>query len=243
MITLYAAGPGFDLPEFSPYGMKSEVQLQMAGLRYKKTRASRPGDGPKGQMPWIEDKGEWVGDTTFIRAHLEERYGVDLDKGLSAAERAQAWAIERMIENHLGWVAGWTRFCISDNFEKGPAHWFDDAPVAVRKQLQRELLQRVSGNLQANGIARHAPDEIAWLGERSIDALAAIIADKRYLFGERPCGADATAFAMLAGILTPFFDSPLRRRAEEHANLVAYVDRMMAQHYPRFAWIARPKAA
>lgn len=243
MITLYAAGPGFELPEFSPYGMKTEVQLQMAGLAYRKERARHPGDGPKGQLPWIEDKGALIGDSTFIRKYLEDTYRIDLDAGLKPGERAHAWAIERMIENHLGWVAGWTRFCIPDNFDKGPAHFVDDVPEAMRKQARRELLLRVSANLQAVGIARHAPDEIAWLGDRSVEALAALLGRKRYLLGDVPCGADATAFAMLASILTPYFDSPLRRTAETYVNLVAYVDRMMTAHYPRFPWLVRTEAA
>ena len=49
--------------------------------------------------------------------------------------------------------------------------------------------------------------------------------------------------SMLAGILTPFFTSPLRERAEQFANLVAYVDRMMLQHYPDFAWTPLQQAA
>jgi hypothetical protein len=47
---------------------------------------------------------------------------------------------------------------------------------------------------------------------------------------------DATAFGALAGILTPFFDSALRQRTEQFANLTAYVDRMMLLYYPEFAW-------
>ena len=40
----------------------------------------------------------------------------------------------------------------------------------------------------------------------------------------------------IAGILTPFFESPLRQQAEKFENLTAYVDRMMLQYYPEFAW-------
>jgi glutathione S-transferase len=56
--------------------------------------------------------------------------------------------------------------------------------------------------------------------------------------GAQPCGVDATCFAMLAALLTPFFDSPLRRRALVHANLTAYVERMMARFFPEHAWAA-----
>jgi hypothetical protein len=61
--------------------------------------------------------------------------------------------------------------------------------------------------------------------------------------GGKPCGTDATAFGALAGILTPFFVSRLREQAEQFRNLTAYVDRMMLQHYPDFAWTPLQKAA
>ena len=88
MITLYGIGPGFGLPEISPYVTKTEVQLKMAGLDYRKVKG-RAELSPKGQLPFIEDDGELVADSTFIRAHIEARYGVDLDAGLSRVERAE----------------------------------------------------------------------------------------------------------------------------------------------------------
>lgn len=239
-IILYGGGPAFGLPEVSPYVTKTEVQLQLAGLAYEK-KPSRPEQSPKGQLPWIEDGETRIADSTFIRAYLERRYGFDLDEGLSAAERGQAWAIERMLENHLGWIAAHSRFFIPANFERGPARWFDFAPEAARDGLKRDLLAEVAARLKAIGVTRHNDEEIAWLGERSLAALAAQLGDKAYLFGERPSGADATAFAMLANIMTPFFDSPLAERALGFGNLVAYVDRMMAAHYPDHAW--RPARA
>ena len=242
MITLYGVGPAFGLPETSPYVTKTEVQLQMAGLAYVKRR-SAPADSPKGQLPYIEDDGEWIADSTFIRAYLERKYGLDLDDGLDARQRAEAWAVERMVENHFAWTAGHARFFIPENFDKGPAHFFDQAPADQRPRMIEDFKGRVADAFRAVGITRHAPEEIEWLGERSLAALAEILGDKAYLMGSRPCGADAVTFAALAAVLTPFFDSPLRRRAEGFANLVAYVERMMAQFYPDFAWKRVPEPA
>ena len=42
MIVLYGFGPGFGLPEKSPFVTKTEVQLKMAGLAYRKDRAMPP---------------------------------------------------------------------------------------------------------------------------------------------------------------------------------------------------------
>ena len=138
MITLYGFGPSFGLPEISPYVTKTEVQLKMAGLDYRK-EVGRPDRSPKGQLPFIEDEGELVSDSTFIRAHLEATYGVDLDAGLDAAGRATAWTVERMIENHLGWCMIHSRWVLKANFEKGPAHFFDGAPEAVREGLRQDF--------------------------------------------------------------------------------------------------------
>ena len=236
-ITLFVFGPAFGLPEASPFCTKTEVQLKMAGLSYRKEGAT-PEDSPKGQLPYIDDSGERIADSHFIRAHIERKYGVDLDEGLDAAERAQAWAVERMLENHFNSATGYARWIIRENFDIGPAHFFDNVPEPMRAQRREDVRNSVANRLFEVGIARHTPDEIVELGDRSLMTLSALLADKPYLMGERPSGVDATMFGALAGILTPFFESALRRRAESYPNLVAYTDRLMRQYYPEHAWQA-----
>lgn len=236
-ITLFGFGPGFGLPEVSPFCTKTEVQLKMARLPYRKEKA-KPDTSPKGQLPYIEDHGEHIADSHFIRVHIERKYGVDLDQGLAPVQRAQAWAIERMLENHFLWATGYARWMIPANFERGPAHFFDDAPEAIRAQLRRDVQGRVANRLFEVGMTRHSADEIVALGDRSLLALSALLDDKPYLMGAHASGVDATGFGMLAGILTPFFDSALRRKAESYPNLVAYTMRLMQQYYPGHGWQA-----
>jgi glutathione S-transferase len=231
MITLYGGGPSFGLPEVSPYVTKTEVQLKMAGLDYVKAVGARE-ESPKGQVPYIDEDGVRIADSTFIRAYLEEKHGIDLDRGLTPRQRAEAWAIERLLENHFSWTVGWERWLVPANFEKGPSHFFDGLP----DQVKADVLVQVEAAMRAVGIARHAPDEIAWLAEKSLIALSEILADKPYLMGDEPCAVDATAFAMLAAALTPFFAGGVGRRARRFPNLVAYVERMMALYYPEFEW-------
>jgi glutathione S-transferase len=242
MITLYGFGAGFGLPEISPFVTKTEVQLKMAGLDYRKEKALPPAS-PKGQLPYIDDDAESIADSTFIRAHIEHKYGVDFDAPLNLQQRAQTWALERMIEHHLYWALVGARWVDAENFAKGPAHFFDRAPEHLRAKLREDAQFRVGENYILSGLGRHAPDEDIDLAARSLFALSVQLGDKPYLMGEAVCGVDATALGVLAGIFTPFFDSKLRERAETFDNLTAYVDRMMLQYYPDFAWAPLRQAA
>jgi glutathione S-transferase len=230
MLILYGFGSAFGLPDPSPFVMKSEVHLKMAGVPYRFERAA-PNSAPKGKIPYIRVGAHRLGDSTFIRAHIEREHRFDFDKGLSVEQRAQAWAIERMLEDHLYFAILQVRWIDDENWEKGPSHFFDGTPEGVAAAAR----ERVRVKLDGHGLGRHREEEIMELGERSVAALSALLGDKPYLFGDEPSGADATAFAFAAGTLTPFFDSALRRRAEGHDNLIAYRDRMVQRYYPQFA--------
>ena len=96
MITLHSFGPNMGLPDASPFCIKAEVLLKMSGLPYTKPAFKGMGKAPKGKLPFIDDDGTIVADSTFIRIHLENKHGVDFDKGYDAQARASGWAAEKM---------------------------------------------------------------------------------------------------------------------------------------------------
>src|SRR5690606_22793791 len=93
-LILYAAGPGFGLPEISPYAMKTEIHLRMARLPYRKDTGGFR-QAPQGKLPYIHDGEAVIADSTLIRQHLEWSYGIDFDAGFGLRERAFAWTVER----------------------------------------------------------------------------------------------------------------------------------------------------
>ncbi|TWB18557.1 glutathione S-transferase family protein [Nitrospirillum bahiense] len=234
-ITLYTGGALFGLPDASPFCIKAEVQLKMAGVPYVKAQGM-PDQGPKGQIPYIEDDGTRLGDSTFIRAHIEKTYGVDLDAGLTPQQRALSWTIERLLENQLYWTVVYSRWLIPENFAKGPAQFFNRVPEAMRETLRQQVLERVTNNVRAAGPGRHSDAEIADLCDRSLSALSLLLGDQPYFLGDRTTAVDATALGVLASLLTPYFDTEVRRRVLKYPNLLAYTDRLMAEFYPDFAW-------
>jgi hypothetical protein len=172
VITLYAFGPAFGLPDPSPFVTKAEMLLKLAGFAYRTdTKGFRR--APKGKLPYIDDGGAIVADSTFIRLHLERKHGIDFDAVLTPEQRAVAWAVEKMCEDHLYWAVVRDRWLDDVNFEKGPARFFDRVPAPIRPLVKAMIRRKVRAGLKAHGLGRHAPDEIAELARRDIDALAA----------------------------------------------------------------------
>ena len=233
MITLYTFGPFFGLPDASPFVMKGEMLLKLAGIPYQcNTRGFTR--APKGKLPYIDDGGTIVADSTFIRLHIEKKYGFDFDRALSARDRGIAWSVEKMLEDHLYWVMVYWRWMDDANFDKGPRNFFKRAPALIRPIVVRAVRKQVRANLHAHGIGRHIDAEKNALADRCIDALSQVLGDNKYLMGDQPCGADATAFAFIAGAMPKVFESPLRDKLERVPNLAAYKDRMMAEFFPTF---------
>lgn len=234
MIKLYTFGPNFDLPDPSPFCQKSVAQLRMSGLDFELDTCD-PRKAPKGKGPWMDDNGTVVPDSTFIRWHLETRHGIDFDPGLSEVQKATAWALEKMCEDHLYWVMMYERWAIDENFEKGPRTFFDIAPAIVRPLVARSVRKGVLRSLDGHGFGRHTHEELVQIATRGFDSLATILGDRPYLFGDVPCGADATIHAWVAGFMTDFFRTPTQAAIKEHANLVAYRDRGLAEWFPEIA--------
>src|SRR5438105_5817515 len=123
MITLYTFGPAFGLPDPSPFVTKAATLLNMAGLPYR-TDSGGLRKAPKGKLPYIDDDGERIADSTFIRLHIEKKYGYDFDRGLDPAQRGVAWAFEKLAGDHLYWAIVEARWADDENFNKGPRMFF-----------------------------------------------------------------------------------------------------------------------
>jgi glutathione S-transferase len=242
VITLYNFGPGFGLPDPSPFVMKAETLLKMGKLPYR-TDSTGFSKAPKGKIPYIDDDGVIVPDSTFIRWHLEKKYRIDFDDGLDAAQKATAWAFEKMAEDQLYWIGVNDRWMNEENFRKGPMIFFRRVPAPVRPFVVAMVKRRLRATLHGQGMGRHSADEIVTLGIRTIDAMADFLGDKPFFMGREPTGVDATMFAFACAILCPLFTSRVRDAAERRENLRRYVGRMTARFYPGLDQLAGCKAA
>lgn len=231
MLRLQMFGPAFGLPDPSPFAMKGEMLLKLAGLDYS-TEIGDVRKAPKGKMPVLIDGDTAIPDTTFIRFHLEDKHGIDFDKGLSARDRGIAWSVEKMLEESLYFAIMNERWAIDENFDRGPRMFFDTIPAPIRGLLVRMIRKQVKRSMWGQGISRHSRPEICRLAGRILTSVSDVMGDNKYLMGSRACGADAAVFSFVAGSLCPVFDSEILAHARAHKNLVDYNQRMMAEFYP-----------
>jgi glutathione S-transferase len=236
MITLYGFGPAMGLPEISPFVTKAHILLQMAGLPYE-TNTSFGGfrKAPKGKLPYIKDDGAVISDSTFIRFHIEKTYGFDFDRGLSPVEKPTAWALERMCEEHLYWLIVDARWLDDANFRAGPSKIFTTLPAPARPLVERYARGVMRKTLRLQGLGRHDAASKLDLARRDFFAISDLLADKPFLFGDEPRGADASVGAFVIAALAKATTAPLRAASESRANLVAYGDRMTRRFFPNFS--------
>jgi glutathione S-transferase len=230
MITLYCFRPAPGLPDLSPFVVKAMTLLKLAGLEYE-LNGKGYARAPKSKLPYIDDEGAIVADSTFIRWHIEETRGFDFDEHLSAEQKATGWTVEKMCEEHLYWLIVRDRWLDDANFERGPGRIFDRIPAPARAFVKWSIRGKVKKSLHLQGLGRHTAEEAARLGVRDIETLATLLGDKPYLFGEDACGADATVFAFVAATLSPSWESPIRDATAAAPNLVAYRDRIMKRFF------------
>ena len=237
VITLYTFGPFFGLPDASPFVMKGEMLLKLAGIPYQ-TNTTGFMRAPKGKLPYIDDDGTIVADSTLIRLHLEKKYGIDFDRALSARDRGIAWAVEKMLEDHLYWVLVYWRWMNDANFDKGPANFFKRAPALIRPLVVGRCAEGARATCTRHGIGRH--------NEAEMNAMA----DRASMRCRRCWATTSTSWATEPAVPMPrrSRSSPARcRRAvrvagarqscERVPNLVAYRDRMMAEFFPTFVQV------
>lgn len=224
--------PGaWGLPSVSPFCLKLDAFLRITGIPHKAVTAATPFGGPKGKAPWIEHEGKKIGDSGFIIEYLRTRFGVDPEKGLSAAERGVGLALRRLIEENLYWTMVYDRWMVDDNWKNFRSVVFGGIPAPVRYVIPVVARRGVRQQLRGHGLGVHSAAEIHEIGRRDIGALADVLGEKLYFLGNEPSEIDAIAYGQLANIMLVPIASPVKDEALSWKNLVAFVDRVRARYY------------
>ena len=103
MITLYSYPELFGVADNNGYGLKVFAFLRLAGVPFTHQHIFDASAAPRGQLPYIDDDGEAIGDSDAIIAHLTRKYRLTIDDGLTAAQRDTDVMVARLLDD-LYWV-------------------------------------------------------------------------------------------------------------------------------------------
>ncbi len=228
MLTLRTFKPFRGTMAASSFALKADALLAMSGLPYEREH-SMPQKQPLRKLPVLVDGDLTIPDSALIQRHLETAHGVDFDSALNATDRAQATALRRLVEEHLYFLGGhfrWTQHpgVIQDEF-------MGEVPKPIRGFVFRMVDKGRAKALDGQGLGRRDDARLRVLVKEDVDAIAAMLGDTDFLFGDSPTGIDASVWGCIHSSLRCELDSPLKTEMQRHANLVTYEARFRERFY------------
>ena len=208
MITLYSYPPLFGVADNNGYGLKVFAYLKLAGVPFRHRHVFDASAAPRGQLPYVVDDEETIGDSDAIIAHIARKHGADLDAQLTAEQRRVGVMLRRTLDD-LYWVMSYSRW-------KDEAFW-PAFGAALREQhpalTAADVEKARSFNAQRyyyQGIGRFEPPAAYARGIADLEAIAGLLPEAGFLFGSRPGSADAAVYGFVANILHYPFETPLK---------------------------------
>src|SRR5580704_7593335 len=99
MIVLYSYPALFGVADNNGYGLKVFAFMRLARLPFVHEHIFDASAAPRGQLPYIVDDGEAIGDSETIIAHLISKYRLTVDTGLGARERRLNLLVARLLDD------------------------------------------------------------------------------------------------------------------------------------------------
>jgi len=230
MLTLYSYPPLFGVADNNGYGLKVYAFLKLAGAPFRHEHIFDASKAPRGQLPYIVDGADTVGDSETILAWLTDKYRLSIDSSLTPAQRTQDLLTTRMLDD-LYWVMSYSRW-------KDERYWpaFRDALKREHPQLPDDgLIKAKEFNAQRYfyaGIGRYDPDAAMARGLADLAAIAELIPARGYVHGDKPTGIDAGLYGFVANIYFYDIDTPLKQFVVAHDNIVRHCKAIHAAVMP-----------
>lgn len=220
MVTLYSYPELFGVADNNGYGLKVFAFLKLAGVPFIHEHIFDASGAPRGQLPYIVDDGEVIGDSETIIAHLTQKHDLGIDHGLTSSQLDTSHMINCMLDD-LYWVMSYSRW-------KDEQFWpaFRDALLDQHPTLTAEGLRKAqefnSMRYHYQGIGRFAPAAAYARGLADLQVLANLIPANAYVHGPQPTSVDASIYGFIANIYYYPIETPLKQFVTSHDNLVRH---------------------
>jgi glutathione S-transferase len=226
MLTLYSYPELFGVADNNGYGLKVFAFLKLASVPFIHEHVFDASAAPRGQLPYIVDDNETIGDSETIIAHLIRKYRLTIDAALTPVQRIADQLVTRMLDD-LYWVMSYSRWKDDRYF---PA--FRDGFMAQHAQIDIDGLNKARDyNAQRyfyQGIGRYPRDQAYARGLADLQVLADLVPADGYVHGIKPTSIDAGIYGFIANIHFFPIETPLKQFISAHANLVRHCEAVHA---------------
>jgi len=233
MIKLYSFGTAFNLADPSPFVVKVDLHLRANKIEFESIASvDNLKAAPKGKLPFIDDNGTTVSDSSFVVEHLKNQHHADIDAWLNEEQKATAHLISKSLDENFYWCIVHSRWIAQDTWPIVNKHFFGSLPFPVNKIVPIIAQRKVRSNMKGHGIGRHSHEEIIKIAQQTLQSLSALLGNKPYFFGDRISSLDICAYAMLANLTHSTFDNEMSRISKTFENLVEFTQRIKNEYYP-----------
>lgn len=232
MIKLYGFGKNFGMVDASPFVVKVDLFLRVAGIPFESIGDfTKLNKSPKGKLPYIEDGGKKIGDSAFIQAYLTDTYNVSLNTGLSTENEAIAHLINKTLDENLYWCLMYCRWAMDDTWSILKKSLFKDVPSPLLSVVAGFVRRGTLKSLHKQGTGRHSEQEVLKIADDTFRSLSALLGDKDYFFGDEITGLDINVYAHIAQFILVDYDNVFNKKAKEYDNLVNFCERIHQIYY------------
>ncbi|MFA5955796.1 glutathione S-transferase family protein [Hyphomicrobium sp.] len=220
MLTLYSYPTLFGVADNNGYGLKVFAFLRLAGVPFRHEHIFDASSAPRGQLPYIVDDGETIGDSEAIIAHVKRKYHLTIDDDLTTSQHDTDLLVTRMLDD-LYWIMSYSRW-------KDERYWkqFRDALLREHPQLTEEgLVGAKDYNAKRyyfQGIGRCEPDDAMARGVADLRVLSHLIPATGFLHGPKPTSIDAGIYGFIANIYFYDIETPLKKFITAHDNIARH---------------------
>jgi glutathione S-transferase len=200
VIELFSYPTLYGVADNNPYGLKIYAFLKLCKLAFQHNHVFEAKSAPRGQLPYIVDDGEIIGDSDAIVSHLTRKHRLSIDDSLSESQRDTGYLIARALDD-LYWVMSYSRW-------RDPRFWpiFRDEVLKTHPSVTRSGIEAAQKyNFERyyyQGIGRYEP--------------------------ERPTSIDAALYGFAANIYFFKIETPLKAFVLSRPELVRHCNTLHA---------------
>jgi glutathione S-transferase len=220
MLTLFSYPDLYGVADNNPYGLKVFAFMKLCGLAFRHEHILDASNAPRGQLPYLADGEETIGDSDAIIRHLIARYALPIDDGLAPGQRDTHLLVRRTLDD-LYWVMSFSRW-------KDPRFWplFRDAILRAHPAIAADALEAAREfnfkRYHYQGIGRYEPDAAYARGLADLEVLAHLIPRSGFMFGAAPSSIDAALYGFIANIYFYEIGTPLKDYLMSQPHMVAH---------------------